>query len=166
MAFKVGRNSSLLINARSRLPEFSSGGVRVWARAAASGRTQYLGMKDIIAKYIELGYPSDPIQATALRMLLQVYDQAVDRHYPLLELIVKSLVDEGGALKPFPGMDLDQENLNQFLQLMFEDPERMQVKLLQIMEAEGNPVPQDHKDLPDWAEDLVLLLLEARGDIR
>jgi hypothetical protein len=117
----------------------------------------------MISRYLHSGFAYDQVQTKALQMQRKVNGIASDRNNPLTELVICSLIDNNGYLQPFPGSDLDQENFDLFLVLTSNDPKGKEKELFKIMNLQGRPVPDDLEELPDWAEDLVLQLLEARG---
>lgn len=105
----------------------------------------------------------EEIDAKALRLLLKTQGTYQARIDHLLELIVVSLVSPEGDLVCRPTSDLDPVNWDLFLKAEFEDPEGLAQQIYQIMSAEDRPIPDDPDNLPDWAEDMVLLYLEATG---
>jgi hypothetical protein len=102
-------------------------------------------------------------QAKALHYLLKTQGHVQDRQNPLIELVICSLAYPEGGLVYRPTSDLDSVNWDRFLHEEFEDPEGVCQSLHQIMSDEDMPVPEEPAKIQEWAEDLIMLFLEARG---
>lgn len=103
------------------------------------------------------------IEHQAKRLLLRLRGQQLDRNHPLLELVLESLVDPEGSLDLPAGADLSQANLEAFLQQADADPDQVSQNLLELIQKENLPPPENPDQVKLWAEGLVLQLLSNQS---